>query len=387
MTILTLYLNKEIRTGGQKRYLELVKGLQKKGHTLLLLIREGASVDPEDVPFLHIPLESSLTLPKAFQYRRAVGRVYPEIQKRIGVPDWIIIFGETHLLAASLLKHKSGAKLLYGHRSNAVREALIAYRENRRRPASYVPLALFLLKSRIYEKLITHLSDRIVVQSSFDRDDFQSREPRSVSRLYVIRGNIGEPRFKAEYAFCNSSTKLSRVLFIGTFGERKGVRLFLEAARRLLKEKQLDICFDIVGFGDLEAWCTSFVHQAGITDRISFHGRLANPFPLLIESDLLVVPSLFDSYPNTVLEALHVGTPVIASRTGGIPDILQHKELLFPIGDVYTIAEMIARFHSDREEYRRVKELCRDRRERFLFDWEQKFIDLMQMEKNDGVIR
>jgi glycosyltransferase involved in cell wall biosynthesis len=81
------------------------------------------------------------------------------------------------------------------------------------------------------------------------------------------------------------------------------------------------------------------------------------------------VPSLFDSYPNTVLEALHVGIPVIGSRVGGIPDQLVHDELLFPPMDAEAIASRIERCVREPGYYARLRELCAERRESFLFDW------------------
>jgi glycosyltransferase involved in cell wall biosynthesis len=104
---------------------------------------------------------------------------------------------------------------------------------------------------------------------------------------------------------------------------------------------------------------------------VTFPGRVASPFPVIIDGDLLVVPSLFDSYPNTVLEALHVGTPVIGSRVGGIPDMLRFDELLFPPMNAEAIADRIERCVHEPAYYKRLRELCAERRVAFQFDWSE----------------
>ena len=52
------------------------------------------------------------------------------------------------------------------------------------------------------------------------------------------------------------------------------------------------------------------IDSLNLENRIDWRGRVADPFPLYEEADLLSSsPSLFDSYPNTVLEAIHTGCP------------------------------------------------------------------------------
>jgi glycosyltransferase involved in cell wall biosynthesis len=119
-----------------------------------------------------------------------------------------------------------------------------------------------------------------------------------------------------------------------------------------------------------------------LEETVTVVGRTNDPFELLREKDLLVVPSLFDSYPNVVLEALHTGTPVIGSRVGGIPDILRHEDLLFEPGNPAAIAEKIHKYAADPEEYARIRRLCAERKKDFQFDWIGEFEKIMAPELN-----
>lgn len=184
------------------------------------------------------------------------------------------------------------------------------------------------------------------------------------------------PRFKPETAQINHSTSLRRLLFIGTTGPRKGLRYLLEALV-LLKERGIDqLELDVVGPGDTEAHL-SYLKQHGLLDKVRFHGRVADPFPFMQADDLMVIPSIYDSFPNTVLEALHTGIPVIASSVGGIPEMLQFSELLFPPGDAKAIAEKIFSLVSASQAYAKLRTLCAQRLPDFHFNWEAKWEEVM----------
>ena len=158
--------------------------------------------------------------------------------------------------------------------------------------------------------------------------------------------------------------------FIGGFDDlRKGQDFFLKATK-LLSEKYSDMEFVLVGGGKrLQSYQEQYE-----TDRIRFLGRMDNPITVLKGSDLLVVPSLADSCPNTVMEALYTNVPVIGSRTGGIPEILQDEGALFAV-EPNALAERIEKLFLDRTEYALLKERQRLRAQELSFDWAEKIMD------------
>lgn len=377
-SILGLFFYKEIRTGGHRRYLELMEGLAARGHTVRLLVNENLSYR-----FTHLkplPLSVEYTqgqrYPVSLVFKHAIKRNYPSIQSELGGTEWILIFSETNLAAAGYLKEKLNCKVLYGHRSNAVQEALQYMKEHRGKPWKLLKHQIDYWKYRWYEGKINALSEAIVFQSRYDQDDFLSRNPSAKDKSFIIGGHIGPPRFKPETAQINHSTSLRRLLFIGTTGPRKGLRYLLEALV-LLKERGIDqLELDVVGPGDTEAHL-SYLKQHGLLDKVRFHGRVADPFPFMQADDLMVIPSIYDSYPNTVLEALHTGIPVIASSVGGIAEMLQFSELLFPPGDAKAIAEKIFSLVSASQAYAKLRTLCAQRLPDFHFNWEAKWEEVM----------
>jgi glycosyltransferase involved in cell wall biosynthesis len=377
-TILGLFLYKEIRTGGHRRYLELMEGMAARGHTVRLLVNENLSYSFSHLKpiYLTVKYTQGQRYPVSLVFKHAIERNYPSIQSELAGTEWILIFSETNLSAAGYLKKKLNCKLLYGHRSNAVQEALQYKKEHGGKNWKLLKYQIDYWKYRWYEGKINSLSEAIVFQSRYDQEDYLSRNPSAKDKSFIIGGHIGPPRFKAETAQINHSTSLRRLLFIGTTGPRKGLQYLLEALV-LLKERGIDqLELDVVGPGDTEAHL-SYLKQHGLLDKVRFHGRVADPFPFMQADDLMVIPSIYDSYPNTVLEALHTGIPVIASAVGGIPEMLQFSELLFPPGDAKSIAEKILNLVSDPQAYIKLRTLCAHRLPAFHFDWEAKWEEVI----------
>jgi glycosyltransferase involved in cell wall biosynthesis len=88
-------------------------------------------------------------------------------------------------------------------------------------------------------------------------------------------------------------------------------------------------------------------------DRVIFIGnvernRLVNYYR---ESDICAVPSLYENFPNSVLEAMSCGRAVVASDTGGIPEVIEDgvSGLLVKTGDAHELAEKIIRLLKDKD--------------------------------------
>jgi glycosyltransferase involved in cell wall biosynthesis len=371
MTVLGLFLNNEIRTGGHRRYLELLEELSARGHRVITLLNEDLAFEERGLKVIRVRARYKRRSfpPASVIFRSAMQRTLSTILSAAADIDWILIHGETHLPAACFLKERLGCKLLFGFRSNVVRWSSISMQENRTKPGALFSALKDHLTYRTYEKVAVKNADVLAFQSSYDRDDCVGRAPKGASKTVIIRGNIGEPRFKAEHRDINASTSLKRLLFVGTLGERKGLRYLLEAMS-LLKSRGVEALeLDVLGrLNDLTKY-QAYIERLGLSGLVHFQGRVSEPFPYYKAADLLVVPSLFDSYPDTVLEALHTGIPVIASRVGGMPDQLVHDELLFPPRNAAALADKIEEIARDNEKYMRLRELCSRRRGTFIFDW------------------
>lgn len=101
----------------------------------------------------------------------------------------------------------------------------------------------------------------------------------------------------------------------------------------------------IAGSGPEESALRTLTQKLAITDAVSFEGRLDRPgiVALYADADAMLNPSTVDNMPNSVLEALACGLPVISTDVGGVPFIVTHGEtaLLVPPSDVAAMAQAI----------------------------------------------
>lgn len=107
----------------------------------------------------------------------------------------------------------------------------------------------------------------------------------------------------------------------------------------------------IIGVGPCEAKLKALAKDLGIAHRVHFLGFQRNIYDYIAYSDVLLIPSLHEGLPYTLLEAMALGTPIIAARVGGLAEVLQDSvtALLVPSGDTTALAQAIGRLHANPE--------------------------------------
>jgi glycosyltransferase involved in cell wall biosynthesis len=151
------------------------------------------------------------------------------------------------------------------------------------------------------------------------------------------------------------------VTCIGRMIERKGQN-YLLLAGRLLLDRGIDCCIQLVGDGPLKARLSALATEQGIADRVIFTGNVPHDaIPALIYgSALVVLPSVADwkgeveGLGMVLAEASACGRPVIGTRLGGPIDAVYDGRtgLLVPPADPAALADAIAAILSDREKMR-----------------------------------
>jgi glycogen synthase len=141
-------------------------------------------------------------------------------------------------------------------------------------------------------------------------------------------------------------------LFVGrVYPQQKGLATLVRAVASA--DRGLSVQFRIVGedWGGVEA-IRRLANELGVADRISFCGKV--PRHELLEeyarADFFVLPSLFEPFGIVLLEAMAAGLPVLASRIGGIPEVVRDGEsgILATAGDVAELATGIERLTADK---------------------------------------
>lgn len=114
------------------------------------------------------------------------------------------------------------------------------------------------------------------------------------------------------------------VLFAGRLVEQKRPEIFVKLAHEMkVKFSDLELSFSIVGDGPLRSKLERMSEELGLkAPFLNFRGEVGDMSAVYEESDVLVLTSEHEGTPNVVLEAMSHGIPVVATRVGGVPEIL-----------------------------------------------------------------
>jgi L-malate glycosyltransferase len=114
---------------------------------------------------------------------------------------------------------------------------------------------------------------------------------------------------------------------IGTMGRLvpvKGLETFLKAAR-IIRGRNKNAKFVIAGDGPLKRALQALASRYGLEQDVLFLGHRDDSYDVLAMVDLLVLPSLSEGIPMVLLEALALARPVVASRVGGVPEVIADR--------------------------------------------------------------
>ncbi len=139
------------------------------------------------------------------------------------------------------------------------------------------------------------------------------------------------------------------LLVVGRLDIVKGHHIAIEAIAH--EDLASNIHLHLVGVGPREQELRALADSLGVAHRVHLLGFRRNVYDYIAYSDVLLIPSLHEGLPYTLLEAMALGTPIIASHVGGLAEVLQDgvTALLTPPQDVVHLALAIARLYRDHE--------------------------------------
>jgi len=138
------------------------------------------------------------------------------------------------------------------------------------------------------------------------------------------------------------------------------VAIFAETRRRLPAKP---LALWLVGDGPDRDRVRDRVRDLDLTAHVQFLGERIELPALLRQADLFLLPSESESFGLAALEAMACGVPVVASRVGGVPEVVADGEtgLLAPVGDVAAMAEHATRLLGDEDLRARFAHAARER--------------------------
>jgi glycosyltransferase involved in cell wall biosynthesis len=168
-------------------------------------------------------------------------------------------------------------------------------------------------------------------------------------RIRLIHSGIDPQRFD-RWADGSASTEYEAVVgIIASLEERKGHRYLLEAAA-MLKRRGHKIKYLVAGEGPVRRQLEDRVKVLNLEDEVCFCGFVSDAPAFLSQIDIFILPSLYEGLGVAVLEAMAAGKPVIASRVGGLPELIADGEtgLLVAPKNTEGLAQAIARLAGEK---------------------------------------
>jgi glycosyltransferase involved in cell wall biosynthesis len=185
-----------------------------------------------------------------------------------------------------------------------------------------------------FQKLFSLPADQVrVMPNLYDLDEIEAKSLEVVPPLDQTRFNV---------------------LTVGRIDQGKAYPVLLAALVRL-ETAQANWHWHVLGTGSDEAALKQDVASRGLSERVTFHGVVTNPFPFYRHCQLFVLPSRSEGLPNVLIEALACGQPVISTDCpSGPAEILAYGRFgtLVPVDDEAAMAAAIMEVVMNREESR-----------------------------------
>lgn len=195
----------------------------------------------------------------------------------------------------------------------------------------------------VLERIMGTLTDGLIFESDFARKAYAQLAGEGGAAGRVIPNGVGEEDF-VQHA---PAPDAASFLFIGELRRLKGVDVLLEAMARIVPKHPVRTV--IVGSGAEGEALKTEARRRGLELYVTFAGPMAarDALPL---GHCLVVPSRAESFPYVVLEAGAAGKPLIATRVGGIPEIIAGTDIeLIAPGSVGALVNAMERLLADPE--------------------------------------
>lgn len=204
-------------------------------------------------------------------------------------------------------------------------------------------------------KRMFRFADGVILQTERAKEFF----PKAVQKKSVILKNPLSPMFVGRKAEIQRNNV---IVAAGRLDENKNHAMLIHAFSRIAGEYP-NMRLVIYGEGELRGQLTELIKEKELEERISLPGSIDNVADEIGRAKIFVLTSNTEGMPNTVIEAMVLGTPVISTDCpcGGPAMLINDGEngLLVPVGDAYALADAMRKLLADEELAQKISENAR----------------------------
>ena len=180
-----------------------------------------------------------------------------------------------------------------------------------------------------------------------------------VQRCYNIKNNqmgyIYNPISVSEFKLSEKCGDTFEFVALGRLSEVKNYPLMINAFKKVLSVHD-NIHLSIAGVGPLDEALKKLVSDLNLEKKISFLGNVEDVPQLLKNSNALLLSSFSEACPMVVIEAMAAGLPIIATKVGGVPELVYDNGFLVESGDVKGFAASMVKLIEDNDLFRNMSQ-------------------------------
>jgi glycosyltransferase involved in cell wall biosynthesis len=228
--------------------------------------------------------------------------------------------------------------------------------------------------TRMTTKLILQNADAILALT----EDMQIKIKNIYNtKIYIVPNGIDLEVYNSVTINLKKETDTKNILFVGSLYPVKGVKYLITAMKKILEEMP-DVRLILVGDGKERENLVELSKQLSIVKYVRFVGKIPHEKVknFMQDADVFVLPSLSEGLPNVILEAMACGLPIVASRVGGISNIITNdiNGYLVEVEDTDDIANKIILLLNDQALRKKISENNRQIVKKY--SWENIIIEL-----------
>lgn len=281
----------------------------------LLLIQEARNMAPSQ-EFEELLKSKGITYKTFISTKPVDKKLISELQDHIHENQ--IDFVHSHGMKANFINSYLQVKRVatqHGQTSHSLKTRIMEWIEAQRLKKMH---ALICVSDEMYKK--THHPQKILIENFI-------------------------PISASPHSFSFNPDEVFKIVFAGRLSEEKGIRFLLETVSELE-----GIQLHIYGQGDLEPIVARFSNEK--TQNIIYHGFTRDIHSALKSGHALIISSMREGLPMIALESAALGLPILATKVGGLPKLLAHKDkFLVDYGNKQDLKNKILAFKNDYAEY------------------------------------
>ncbi len=334
--IRTLFILQNLNGGGAERTtLNLLRHLDRNRFEPVLLLLENTGVYFSEVP----PHVKIVLAHKSLRYSKYLTPFY--------IAKTVIEAHRSDIVIAALELRPTYLAYIAGAITRRpvigwVRVALDKWLKEWKWWHSYVVKLLYPRLTRIVS--ISHA----VAQSVSNVTSIPQEKIRVIYNPYEINTIIKKGREKPPQWYVDILEKPT-LITLGRMMNEKGFDILIRAHAKTL-QRGISHSLVIVGSGRLQCELGDLANRLGVGDSVFMPGYVLNPYPLVKNATAFVLSSRYEGLSGVIIEALALGTPVVATACGGPTEVLSEGGcgILVPPEDVSALADGMAKILSDR---------------------------------------